>query len=561
VTSRADAARELPAPELRAWRSKLVRSEWRLWDLEFFHLLVAAVNVLTALLASVLVVAMTHHDGTVRVSIAFVAVLVAGLVVIRGAARSGLHAAERRAAASAALEARASMLDAVARGARVAPGAASSFVARSAAAIGDYVARAVPARAVAGVVTLATLVVLGFVDPWSALIAAGVVVAIPLVLVPIGRRAEREASTSLSRLRSLGTRALELLDGAVELRSLGAVERGREELAAATDRAVASTRASLRTALRSASSLDLLAGVAVGLVAMTDGLRLLHGAIQLGHALAAVLLTVEVFAPLRSAGAAFHAGADGKAAIAFLAETVDTVERRGVEELGPLASPSRSLPAMVRAIDLAVVPAPGAPTVATGLDFEVPAGGTLVLRGPTGSGKTSVLRAIAGRPLVVGGTLRVGNADPFAMSARHRAATFGFVEQRPFLVAGTLRDNLALGGGQRDTELLVDVARRCGLGALLDRPGGGLDGQVGEDGRLLSAGERTRVALARVVLREPGVVLLDEVGAHLDDAALGTLRAALTEFLSTRTVVEAAHERPLLDDAPNVVLGTTADAR
>jgi ABC-type transport system involved in cytochrome bd biosynthesis fused ATPase/permease subunit len=551
----------MPATQLRAWRARLLHGEWRLWDLEFFHILVAAVNVITALVASVLVVAMTHHDGNVRVSIGFVAVLVAGLIVIRGAARSGLHAAERRAAATAALEARATMLDAIARGARIAPGAASAFVARSAGSIGDLVARAMPARAVSGVVTVGTLVIVALVDPRSALIAAGVVLVVPFVLVSIGRRAEREASTSLARLRSLGTRALELLDGAVELRALGALERGREELGAATDRAVASTRASLRTALRSASALDVLAGLAVGLVAMTDGLRLLHGGIALGHALAAVLLTVEVFAPLRSAGAAFHAGADGKAALDVLDATCGTVERPNPTGPRGTAIASASSPATIRARDLAIVPAVGAPTVIEHLDLDIAARGSLVLRGPTGSGKSSVLRALAGWPLVVDGTLRVGNADPAALSPRQRSATFGVVEQRPFLVAGTLRENLELGGAPRDPDALAEVARRCGLGPLLEREGGGLDALVGEDGRLLSAGERTRVALARIVLREPGVVLLDEVGAHLDDGALTVLRGALGEFLATRTVVEAAHERPLLDAAPSVELASTAGAR
>jgi ABC-type transport system involved in cytochrome bd biosynthesis fused ATPase/permease subunit len=453
------------------------------------------------------------------------------------------------------------MLDAIARGAHVSPGAAATFVARSAGAIGVFVARAVPARAVAGVVTVGILVVVALVDPWSALIAAGVVVAVPIVLVVLGRRAEREASASLAGLRSLATRALELLDGAVELRALGALDRGREELAAATDRAVVSTRASLRTALRSASALDVLAGLAVGLVAMTDGLRLLQGAIPFGHALAAVLLTAEVFAPLRSAGAAFHAGADGRAALAFLDASCASLGPPRAEQDLEATSLAPSVPPAVRASEVALSPAPGAPIVVEVLELDVPAGGRLVVLGPTGSGKSTVLRAISGVPLVARGVLLVGDAEPSALPSPERAATFGFVEQRPFLLAGTLRENLELGGTPRELELLIDVVRRCGLTPLLDRLGAGLDSLVGEDGRLLSAGERTRVALARVVLREPGVVLLDEVGAHLDDASLDALRSGLADFLDARTVIEAAHDRPLLVDASSVQLATAAEVR
>jgi ABC-type transport system involved in cytochrome bd biosynthesis fused ATPase/permease subunit len=560
VTSEQGAPPALSPPELRRWRARLLHGEWRLWDLEFFHVLVVAVNVITALLASVLVVAMTHRDGTVRVSVVFVAVLVAGLVVIRGAARSGLHAAERRASATAALEARTAMLDAVERGARITPGAASSFVTRSSAQVGAYVATAVPARSVAAVATVGVLVVVALVDPWSALVAAAVVAAAPFVLVAVGRRAEREATTSLSRLRSLGTRALELLDGAVELRALGAVARGRTELAAATDRVVASTRAALRTALWSSGALDVLAGLAVGLVAMTDGLRLLDGSMQLGHALAAVLLTVEVFAPLRAAGAAFHAGADGKAALALLDATCEGTVRPSTRgSVRDAAAPAPG-PSALFAADASLRATPGGPVVVRGLNLDVPAGGAAVLRGPTGAGKTSVLRAIAGVPLLESGTLLVGNAAPAALSPRQRAATIASVAQHPLLVAGTLRENLELGSRPADPVALADAIERCGLSSLCRRLDHGLDGQVGEDGRLLSAGERTRVALARAVLRRPGVLLLDEVGAHLDDASIARLRRALGEFLATRTVVEAAHDRPLLDHGASIELAVAVDA-
>jgi ABC-type transport system involved in cytochrome bd biosynthesis fused ATPase/permease subunit len=300
-------------PELHEWRRRLLHGDWRLWDLEFFHVLAAVLSVLTALLAAVLVVAMTHRDGDVRVSVLFVAGLLGALVLVRAAARAGLRAAERRTAATAALAARRELLDAMARGAPIGAGAASSFVTTSADDIGVFLARAVPARAVAVVVPVGVLVVLGFVDVWSALVAAAVAVLVPVVLVPIGRRAAAEAASGLSRLRSLGARALALLEGAVELRALGAVARGREELVAATRRTVASTRRALRLGLRSATSLDVLAGAAVGLVAMLDGFRVLGGSLGLGHALAAVLLTAEVFAPLRAAGSSFHAGADGRA--------------------------------------------------------------------------------------------------------------------------------------------------------------------------------------------------------------------------------------------------------
>ncbi len=539
--------------ELIEWRRRLLGGDWRVVDLEFFQVLLAVLNVATVLLATTLVVAMTRGDGNVRVSVLFVAALVVGVVLIRAGARTGLQAAERRTAAVAAAAARTELLDAIARGAPVRAGVAATFVARSAVDVGVYLARALPARVAAIFVPIVILTTMGLIDPLSAGIAATVALVVPLVMIVLGRRAAAEAESGLARLRSLGGRALELLDGAVELRALGAVERGKDEISAATARMVESTRRSLRLGLSSATSLDVLAGAAVGLVAMVDGFRLLDGSMGLGHALASVLLTVEVFAPLRAAGASFHAGADGRAALSMLVAASAAAAPRRPEPRTPLPAIA-SAPAVVSLHDVALIATPGGPVVTKDLSVTVPAAGRLVVTGPTGSGKSTLLRALMGAPLVAGGDLRVGNATPVGLSPRQRSALFGVVDQQPLVVSGSIRENLELGQSALDLGLLADVIARCGLSALVARSTQGLNQQVGEEGRLLSAGERARLALARVVLRKPGVLLVDEIGAHLDDAALAELRAGLRDFLASCTVIEVAHDRPLLAASPRLDL-------
>ena len=157
--------------------------------------------------------------------------------------------------------------------------------------------------------------------------------------------------------------------------------------------------------------------------------------------------------------------------------------------------------------------------------------------------------------------MTVGNADPTGLSARQRAALLCVVDQRPFLADGSIRDNLVLGLRRwRDGDIARAVTC-CGLGPLVSRSPLGLDARVGEEGRLLSAGERTRVALARAVVRAPGVLLLDEVGAHLDDEALSELRKEMGGFLAARTVIEVAHDRVLLVDAPTLDIAAASQVR
>jgi ABC-type multidrug transport system fused ATPase/permease subunit len=165
-----------------------------------------------------------------------------------------------------------------------------------------------------------------------------------------------------------------------------------------------------------------------------------------------------------------------------------------------------------------------------------------------------------GERIVARGVVQIGNALPSGFSPRQRSALLAIVDQQPLVVMGSIRENLELGAPGLSSLRITDAVERCGLGDLVARSSLGLDQQVGEEGRLLSAGERTRLALARAMLRAPGVLLLDEIGAHLDDAALAELRQALGAFLASRTVVEVAHGRPLLDTAPRLELGSLVRA-
>jgi ABC-type transport system involved in cytochrome bd biosynthesis fused ATPase/permease subunit len=259
------------------------------------------------------------------------------------------------------------------------------------------------------------------------------------------------------------------------------------------------------------------------------------------HALGAVLLTVEVAAPLRRAGSEFHAGADGLAAL----EMLGSVRAPADSAAAGAAVPSAC---SIDAVGLLVSAVPGGAAIAAPISVSVRASSGLLLTGPSGSGKTTLLRALSGEPLVAGGELHVGGTAPALWSPRLRCDLVAMVDQRPLVVAGSIYDNLVLGRPASRTDAR-EAALACMLGGLLDRAPEDLDTQVGEDGRLLSAGERVRVALARAMLREPRLLLLDEVGAHLDGATLDALRMSLAAFLSGRTVVEAAHGRPLLADA------------
>ena len=236
---------------------------------------------------------------------------VACLVMLRGAARAGLASTERRTAATAALEARSVYLDALGRGATARAGAASTFVTTSADDIGEYIAR--PSRQRSSLrLPLGVLLVVAIIDPWSALIAVCVLAVVPRGAHP-GRtpltcrgRGRRSGGCARSRpVRSSSSRA-PWSCGHWERGVGGATSGGRDGPDGGLDATLAAGRPAFR-GMRSTSS----QGSRSGSSRWPTGFDSSTARSPSATRLAAVLLTVEVFAPLRAAGAAFHAGADG----------------------------------------------------------------------------------------------------------------------------------------------------------------------------------------------------------------------------------------------------------
>lgn len=181
------------------------------------------------------------------------------------------------------------------------------------------------------------------------------------------------------------------------------------------------------------------------------------------------------------------------------------------------------------------------PDALNGIDLEAKPGQLIALVGPSGSGKSTVLSLIARLYDPVRGTVRLDGVDLKDLSFESLAGAFGFVTQESYLFAGTLRDNIAYG---RPEASLAEVEKAGRAAAIHDRImefEEGYDTVVGERGFRLSGGERQRIAIARVLLHDPKVLILDEATSALDTASERRIQAALGELVSGRTTVAVAH--------------------
>ncbi|HVX23571.1 MAG TPA: thiol reductant ABC exporter subunit CydD [Acidimicrobiales bacterium] len=471
---------------------------------------------------------------------------------------------------------------------------------RGTAALDAYFGRYLPQAVLAALAPVGILAWVGWTD-WVSLVVLVVLVAlVPVVMVLFGRRSAAETQRQWRRLSSLSARFLDLVRGLPTLRAFGRSAQGRQEVAAATEGLRQTTMATLRVAFLSALAMELIAGIGTGLVAMVLGLRLLDGGVPLYTALAVLLVSPEVFLPLRRAGAEFHASTEGQAAAQRI---LDILDEPLPAPSGPAAPAAPAAPAgqagqagggrgVSADRDVAAETLPGPPAVAgtgTGagvgplpvtmagvtvhyagraepaldrFDLHLEPGEHVALVGPSGAGKSTVLAVLLGFVAPDAGAVRVGGVDLSAVDPASWRRQVAWVPQRPHLFGGTVADNLRLGDPGADDGRLRRVLAAVGLADLVAALPAGLDTPVGDGGLALSAGERQRLAIARAALRDVPLVLLDEPVAHLDRATEGHLRDALTPWLDGRAVLVAAHRPELVGRIDRTVAmgGTPAEA-
>lgn len=195
-----------------------------------------------------------------------------------------------------------------------------------------------------------------------------------------------------------------------------------------------------------------------------------------------------------------------------------------------------------------------------GVTFDVPRGARVALVGPSGAGKSTILGLIERFYDADSGVISFAGADIRTLDRAELRAQFGYVEQDAPVLAGTLRDNLLLAAPDASDAACERVLRAVNLGSLLDRSAAsahlesGLDAQVGENGLMLSGGEKQRLAIARALLTAPPILLLDESTASLDGVNERLMREALDSVATGRTLVVIAHRLSTVVDSDKIVV-------
>jgi ABC-type bacteriocin/lantibiotic exporter with double-glycine peptidase domain len=197
---------------------------------------------------------------------------------------------------------------------------------------------------------------------------------------------------------------------------------------------------------------------------------------------------------------------------------------------------------------------PRLPPVIDGVSLIIPSGGMTALLGRNGSGKTTLLKLLQGLYVPARGRVLLDGADVAQFTRAELAGWMGYVPQECVLFAGTIRDNIAQGMDRATDEDILRAARLAGVhNYIVDLPDG-YGTEIGEAGSRLSAGQRQRIALARALIGDPPVLLLDEPSASLDRQAEESLREVLITLARDHTLLIVTHSPVLLPACRNLVL-------
>ncbi|WP_329273956.1 thiol reductant ABC exporter subunit CydD [Streptomyces sp. NBC_01451] len=412
-------------------------------------------------------------------------------------------------------------------------------------ALDDYFSRYLPQLGLAVVVPVAVLARIVTEDWVSAAIIVGTLPLIPVFMMLIGWATQSHMDRQWRLLSRLSGHFLDVVAGLPTLKVFGRAKAQAESIRRITGEYRQATMRTLRIAFISSFALELLATLSVALVAVTIGMRLVHGEMDLYIGLVVLVLAPEAYLPLRQVGARFHAAAEGLAA----AEEIFAVLETPVPESGTGAVPEGGV-----AFEGVTVRYPGRSVDAvTDASFSVEAGETVALVGPSGAGKSTLLHALLGFVRPTEGRVCVGGADLAGLDLEQWRSRVAWVPQRPHLFAGSIAENVRLARPDADDTAVRRALADAGALEFVDALPEGVHAALGEDGAGLSAGQRQRLALARAFLADRPVLLLDEPTAALDGETEAEVVAAVRRLAVGRTVLLVVHRPALLAVADRVV--------
>ena len=374
---------------------------------------------------------------------------------------------------------------------------------------------------------------------------------IPVLMVLVGSYAEEHLQRQWSALSRLGASFVDALQGLPTLKIFGRSAEEREKVSSASEEFRERTMKVLRYAFISGFVLEFMTAMAIALVAVSLGVRLVSGDMPFEVAFLVLLLAPEFYKPLRELGTHRHAGMEGKAAARRILEILNTPVPDRDEAKAPMQF-SRAPEIQLSALGYTY---PGSEHEALcDLTLTLPAGSRTALVGRSGSGKSTLVNLLLRFLEPERGKITT-NGLPIAQMPREAwRENVALVPQRPHLFHGSVLENIRIARPDASREEIESAAEMAGAARFIRELPQGYDTDVGERGARLSGGEAQRVAIARAFLKDAPLLIMDEPTSSLDPESERLIRSALRRLSQGRTVLVVAHRLNTVYEADRIVV-------
>lgn len=401
-----------------------------------------------------------------------------------------------------------------------------------------------------------------FVDPWCALVLLGFVPLVPAIVFGFSKLTRKVSSSSRRRRNQLAASYLDALSGLETLTLLGAADSKGQQLAQIGEE----NRLSTMRLLAANQLILLVIDLGFNLLLLTTGFALtlwkvINGAwgsdiTVIAPVVSMVGLTLLLLEPMNKIGSFFYVGMAGMAnqrlVRAFLSGKAPTQGQGGDDSSDKTPVTPHQSDSFLSLQDLTFAYSEGDP-VLQNLDLEIKPGEWVAICGPSGAGKSTLIEVLKGNLLPSQGTYYLQGRALDADSSAWFADQSALVQQRTWIFTGTIRSNLMMVAPRASEDRLWECLETVGLAAEVRAFAQGLDTPVGEDGYALSGGQAQRLSLARALLSQRELLLLDEPTSQIDLESEAAITQALAEVAKEKTIVLLTHRASALEFADRVL--------
>ncbi len=403
---------------------------------------------------------------------------------------------------------------------------------------------------VKGIVTIIGLTAVLFVQDFT--LACIAFVILPWAVIPIwrfGKKSRKFSTRGQKKIGKISTFVHETITGCRIVKAFGMEGYENRRFSEENMRLVRIRMKRLKVRSLAAPVMECIGGCAGAAVMLYGGYNVLSGSLTPGEFFSFLTALLLLYGPARNMSTAYQGIQEGLAAAVRVFEVLDI--QPDIQE----ASDAVELPRVKGRVAFESVSfAYNETPVLTDVNLDVQPAETIAVVGMTGSGKTTLINLIPRFFDCTAGRITIDGYDVAGATIRSLRSRIAFVSQHPFLFNDTVRSNISYGNPQQSEENIIAAARLACAHEFIEEMPDGYDTVIGEHGEKLSGGQRQRIAIARAVLKDAPIVILDEATAALDTQIEKRLQHALDKFLRDKTTFVISHRLSTIKNADRIIV-------